>query len=86
MNVLPTPAIRFVRIALVAVLGAYAAHVYLHLGGHAADPLFDTWVHDGLFLFAAALCVLRAVRTRGETAPWLCFAVALGTYALGEIL
>ena len=65
---------------------AYGAHALAGMGGKPLAPFFNLWVHDGLFLLAAAACVVTAVRCAPERGAWLCFAVALGTYAAGEIL
>jgi two-component system, cell cycle response regulator len=73
-------------IGVLVVMAAYGAHALAGVGGEPLAPLFNLWVHDGLFLLAAAACVVTAVRCPPERGAWLCFAVALGTYAAGEIL
>lgn len=68
------------------LMAAYGAHAIAGVGGKPLGSFYNLWVHDGLFLLAAAACVVTAVRCAPERGAWLCFAVALGTYAAGEIL
>jgi diguanylate cyclase (GGDEF)-like protein len=61
---------------LVAVTGA---------GGARADDLVGNWLHNVLMLVAAGVVIARVVRVPRERLAWSCFAVALVTYAAGEI-
>jgi two-component system cell cycle response regulator len=63
--------------ALVALTGA---------GGARADDLVGNWGHNALMLVAAGLVVARVIAIPRERAAWSCFAVALVTYAAGEIV
>jgi len=76
---------RVLGLLLLAMLGAYAAHAAIGFGGHDGSVFFSDWVHGGLMVAAAALCTARAIRKPAERAAWWCFAVALATYAAGEI-
>src|SRR4051812_15115123 len=55
------------------------------VGGARADDLVGKWGHNALMLVAAGLVIARVIRVRRERAAWSCFAIALVTYAAGEI-
>ena len=56
--------------------------------GHFATGALDlpsTLIYDGAIVGAALLCALRAVSQRNERAAWALMALAIGSWAAGEI-
>src|SRR3954454_5286920 len=55
-------------------------------GFHAPDPLFVTWVHHGIQVAAAVVC-LAAVREEPRArSAWLAFGVGLAVWAAADVL
>jgi hypothetical protein len=77
--------VRALRAALVSALALYVAHAAFWVGGEDLGDAVFSWVHLGLMFAAAAICLARAQRDASERAAWLCLALALGTYAGGEL-
>src|SRR4051794_31096746 len=72
--------------ACAAALGLTALVALTGAGGARADDVIGNWGHNALMLVAAGLVVARVVAVPRERAAWSCFAVALVTYAGGEIV
>lgn len=66
-------------------LGAFALHTLLPDGGSLAH-FFDYWVYYGVVIAAFALTALRAVMVPRHRAGWAAMAVALGSYAIAELI
>ncbi len=69
-----------------AALALTALIAVTPLGGSSADDLVGNSLHGVLMTVAAVVVVARAVRVREDRAAWVCFSVALVTYAAGEIV
>jgi diguanylate cyclase (GGDEF)-like protein len=50
------------------------------------DDLLSRWLYNALILLGLAACVLRAVRVRVERGAWIALSIALGAWAVGELL
>ena len=81
---LPRPLLRAGQAIVVAALLFSALHAVSGVGGPTADRLTADWIHNALMVVAAAAVVVRAVSVRAERGVWICVAVALGAYAVGE--
>ena len=75
-----------VQAVLVAAVLLYLVHAATGFGGPGTDAFFAGWVHSALMISAALVCVWRAAVGPRDRAAWASFAVALGTYAAGEIV
>ena len=78
--------VRILRVAAVVGVLAYATHAITGFGGHGLHVLFENWVFNGLLVFSALLCLLRAWWSSHERAAWLTLGIGLGCWAAGEIL
>jgi diguanylate cyclase (GGDEF)-like protein len=77
---------RFLIVGCAVALALTALTAVTPLGGSRGDDLVGNWLHGFLMTVAALVVVARAVRVREDRAAWLCFSVALVTYAAGEIV
>jgi two-component system cell cycle response regulator len=68
-----------------AGLTFFALHTGLGLGGPRLDNFASVWVYDSLELLAVAAVVARVVLVREERAPWSLLALAMASWALGDI-
>jgi diguanylate cyclase len=77
--------IRLWQAILVAGLVLLGLH---YLGGFSAGGprLYETWLYEGLELFAALGCFWRAAVVRAERLPWLFIGAALLATTCGDIL
>jgi hypothetical protein len=71
---------------LAVLVGAYAAHENLGLGGAGTDELFDSWLNGILLWASAAACLVGALRERRGRAAWILVTVALGCWATGDTI
>ena len=71
--------------ACAAALGLTVLVAVTDLGGAGADDVVGNWGHNALMVLAAGLVVARVIKVPRERLAWSCFAVALVTYAAGEI-
>ena len=71
--------------ACAAALGATVLVALTGVGGATGDDVVGDWGHNALMLVAAGLVVARVVNVPRERLAWSCFAIALVTYAAGEI-
>ena len=70
---------------LVAGLGLLSLHYLVHFSAGGAR-LYETWLYEGLELFAALGCIARAVLVRSERLAWLFIGAALLATTCGDIL
>lgn len=54
--------------------------------GQAVAPLFDDWIHDGVILAAAVLCLVRGRAGDDEGPAWTWIGAGLLSWGLGETL
>ena len=69
-----------------AGLALFAGWTLHHFGGSGTDRLFNAWLYNGLVLLAVAGLVLRVAWVRTERSAWLLLALAVGAWAVGEIV
>ncbi len=55
------------------------------VGKPGLSAFFDDWVYHGVFLAAAAACVLRGVLVRAERLPWLLIAGGVSVWLAGDV-
>ncbi|MET0958419.1 MAG: hypothetical protein ABWZ18_07870, partial [Solirubrobacterales bacterium] len=71
------------------LMGLAVAGLALHalwLGGlfnGPADTLINDGVYNGVLVLAAAICLIKAARSRGERWTWLAFGVGLAAWSAG---
>src|SRR5215470_3395320 len=77
--------VRLWQALLVAGLGVLGLHYVGHVseGGSRA---YETWIYEGLELFAALGCLARAVLVRAERAAWFFIGAALLATTCGDVL
>jgi diguanylate cyclase (GGDEF)-like protein len=73
-----------VLIASVAALAA--AHVLLGAGGATVDAFIRTWGGSLVYMVAAFVVAMRAVRVVRQRAAWAALAVGLSVYGLGNVV
>jgi two-component system cell cycle response regulator len=71
--------------AALAGLAAFAAHSFLD-SSLGFDDFFNRWLYNALILLGLAACVLRAARVRRERGAWLALSIAVGSWAVGELV
>jgi diguanylate cyclase (GGDEF)-like protein len=62
------------------------AHLGLGIGGGRLDRPIDQWLADGLELFAAVGCGLRAAWIRRERAAWTVLGLSVLSFGVGDVL
>jgi two-component system, cell cycle response regulator len=73
------------KCAAVVGLTAFAAHTLV--GGQIGfDDFFNRWLYNALILLGLVACVYRATRASVEQGAWRALSVAVGAWALAEIL
>ncbi|HEY2208362.1 MAG TPA: diguanylate cyclase [Gaiellaceae bacterium] len=82
---LRAPALRFWQAILVAGLAVLSLHYLGHFSG-GGPRMYETWLYEGLELFAAVGCLARAVLVRAERSVWLFIGAALVATTCGDIL
>jgi diguanylate cyclase (GGDEF)-like protein len=82
---LRAPALRFWQAILVAGLAVLSLHYLGHFSG-GGPRVYETWLYEGLELFAAVGCLARAVLVRAERSAWLFIGAALVATTCGDIL
>src|SRR3954454_3269630 len=78
---------RFLRLTqggAFAFLAAFAAHA-LFRRGDGLEGFFSDWVYNGLVLTAAASCLVRSARRRGDRLPWGLLGLGLLLWSGAEI-
>jgi two-component system cell cycle response regulator len=60
-------------------------HLAFGLGGHGLDDAVNRWLYDALELFAAAACLVRAIRIPAERLTWTLLALGVTSFALGDV-
>ena len=77
---------RVVFLALVAAVVGLAAHGIVGLGGEGVHTYLDAWVSCAAEALATVLCVIGALRAERNRTAWLLIAIAMGAWALGDIM
>ena len=79
---------RLTRLWAAAALIGLAAFVVHTLFGSpiGLDDVFNRWLYNALVLLAVAACAIRSVRVREERSAWIALSVALGSWAVGELI
>jgi hypothetical protein len=77
----PVRALRLVGGIALAALFAEG----LGFGGERVEAFFSAWVHNGIVVVGALLCLLRAVLVRRERLAWACLGLGLAAWSAGEI-
>src|SRR3954452_4122255 len=78
---------RFLRLTqgvAFAFLAAFAAHA-LFRRGDGLEGFFSDWVYNGLVVTAAASCLVRSSRRRGDRLPWGLLGLGLLLWSGAEI-
>ena len=79
----------FVRCALVAIavtIAAGAANALVGLGGATVADVISGWGSSVVYVTAAAVVVLRAIRIPQARGPWILLAAGLTLYAAGNVV
>jgi two-component system, cell cycle response regulator len=72
-----------------AIMVAGLAVLSLHYLGHfsrGGSRVYETWLYEGLELFAALGCIARGVFVRAERSAWLCIGAGLLATTCGDVL
>jgi two-component system cell cycle response regulator len=77
--------LRLWQAVLVAGLAALASHYLGHFSAGGAR-VYETWLYEGLELFAALGCLARVVFFRAERSAWFFIGTALVATASGDVL
>jgi two-component system cell cycle response regulator len=73
--------------AVVAFVGLAAFIAHTVLGSRLGlDDFFNRWFYNALILLGLSACVVRTVRVRAERGAWLALTIAVGAWAVGELL
>ncbi len=51
-----------------------------------AEDFYNRWLYNGLILLGLAACAIRTVRVRVERGAWLALTIAVGSWAVAELL
>jgi hypothetical protein len=78
--------VRLVFLALAAAVLGLAAHGIVGLGGEGIHTYLDAWVSCGAEVVAAVICAVGALRSERNRGAWLLIAIAIGAWALGDII
>jgi two-component system, cell cycle response regulator len=73
------------RAAAAASFAVFAAVTVLAPVGSAVEAFFNTWVYDGLMVFACVIVGSHAYLLKRERKAWTVVTVALASWTLGEI-
>jgi two-component system cell cycle response regulator len=83
---LRAPAVlRLWQATLVAGIAVLALH-YLGHYSHGGARMYETWLYEGLELFAALGCIARGVFVRAERSAWLFIGAGLLATSCGDVL
>jgi two-component system, cell cycle response regulator len=74
-----------IRLLAVAGLAVFVAHA-LRSGGDGADPLFDSWLYNGLLVAATVICAGGGLRAKGlERLGWLSIAAGMAFWTAANL-
>jgi two-component system cell cycle response regulator len=73
------------RAAAAASFAVFAAVTVLAPVGSALEEFFNTWVYDGLMVFACVIVGSHAYLMKRERTAWTVVTIALASWTLGEI-
>jgi diguanylate cyclase (GGDEF)-like protein len=79
-------ALRAALAVLVLVVMAGAANELVGFGGAAVETWIRTWASSAVYVAAAAIVVLRAVRVPQRRGAWILLAAGLSLYGAGNIV
>jgi diguanylate cyclase (GGDEF)-like protein len=79
-------ALRIAFSVLAVVLAVAAVNVLTGLGGATAADLIRLWAASLVYVVAAAIVVLRAVRVPDHRAAWILLAAGLSLYGAGNVV
>ncbi len=79
-------ALRAAAVLLLATIIAAALHLVFDTGGPSVDAIVRDWASSLVYVLAAAIVMLRAVRVRQARGPWLVIGVGLSLYGVGNLL
>ena len=71
---------------LVLIVAAGAANVVVGLGGATVETLIRGWAASAVYVVAAAVVVVRAVRVSQGRSAWILLAVGLTLYGAGNVV
>jgi two-component system, cell cycle response regulator len=77
--------VELTRAAAAASFALFAAVTVLAPAGGALEGFFNTWVYDGLMVFACVIVGSHAYLVKRERAAWTVVTVALASWTVGEI-
>jgi diguanylate cyclase (GGDEF)-like protein len=77
--------VRLTRVAAAAGLAVFAAVTVLAPQDGALASVFNTWVYNGLMLFACVVAGSHAYLVRRERAAWAVITAALAAWTFGEL-
>ena len=81
----PRKLLRAAQAASVLVLGLFALHAGLGLGGKGLDDFFNNWVYNALVLLSAISALVRGIRVREHRAAWFFLAGGLIAWTAAEV-
>jgi hypothetical protein len=77
---------RIVFMALAAAVVGLAAHGMVGLGGDGIHTYLDAWVSCVAEVIATVMCAVGALRAERNRTAWLLIAIAMGAWALGDVI
>ncbi|HEX2428794.1 MAG TPA: HD domain-containing phosphohydrolase [Gaiellaceae bacterium] len=83
---MPSPGwVHLTRVAAAASLGAFAFVTLLAPNDSELSAFFNTWVYDGLTVFACVIVGSHAYLVKRERAAWVFITAAVVSWTIGEI-
>jgi diguanylate cyclase (GGDEF)-like protein len=73
-------------VLLVLAVAVHVVHALVGLGSSGSDALFSQWVYPGVYLAAAAGCLLRGALVRQDRAAWVVIGIGVASLGGGGIL
>src|SRR5882724_3670343 len=70
---------------LVAIVVIGTLHALFGIGGSLIDEFVRTWGASAVYVIAAAIVALRAIRVSRQRAAWTALAIGLSSYAVGNV-
>jgi diguanylate cyclase (GGDEF)-like protein len=73
-------------VLLVLAVAVHLLHALVGVGGSGSEALFSQWVYPGVYVAAAAGCLLRGALVRQDRAAWLVIGIGVASLGAGGIL